>query len=108
MRCDQGCGLKASFAMVTADIALARRSKRQVGDRLDQFSLGHAVLVRSLQVEGQLLGITAGDERSDGQKAAVTLREFGALPHVANLEMAVTVFDKFVDKPWRGLPRAAR
>src|SRR3954471_12423163 len=57
--------------------------ERQVGDRLDQLLLGEAVVLRVLQVEGQLLGVAARGQRRDRDQAAVTGRQLRALPRVA-------------------------
>ena len=48
-----------------------------MGDRLDQFVLGEAVVDRTAQVAGELLGAVEGDERGDGDEAAVALGEPG-------------------------------
>src|SRR4051794_23920605 len=57
--------------------------EREVGDRLDQLLLGRAVVLRVLQVEGQLLGVAAGEQRGDGDQAAVPRGELRAFPDLA-------------------------
>src|SRR4051794_294439 len=44
--------------------------EREVCDGLDQLVFGSAVVLRVLQVEGELLGISAGDQRCDRDEAA--------------------------------------
>src|SRR5204863_420763 len=55
----------------------------QVRDELDELLLGDAVVLRVLQVEGQLLGVAAGEQGGDGSQAAVALRQLRALPDPA-------------------------
>src|SRR4051812_44817365 len=43
----------------------------EMRDRLDELLLGHAVVLRVLQVEGELLGVPTGCQRGDGDQAAV-------------------------------------
>src|SRR2546423_10124185 len=81
--------------------------KGQVSNCLDQLSLRDAVFSGSLQVEGQLLGITAGDERGHGNETAVTLRKFRALPYVAEEDVVSElhqfgrkVAEGFLDGRW--------
>src|SRR4051812_25377313 len=51
------------------------RVEGQVRDELDELLLGDAVVLRVLQVEGQLLGVAAGEQCGDGGQAAVALRQ---------------------------------
>jgi hypothetical protein len=53
--------------------------EREVRDRLDEFVLGGAAVLGVLQVEVELFGVPAGDERGDGDQAAVARRELRAL-----------------------------
>src|SRR3954468_7953789 len=55
----------------------------QVGDGLDQLFLGGAVVLGELQVEGELLGVAAGEQCGDGDQAAVARRQLRSLPRVA-------------------------
>src|SRR4051794_19513564 len=55
----------------------------QVRDELDELLLGDAVVLRVLQMEGQLLGVAPGQQRGDGDEAAVALRQLRALPDLA-------------------------
>src|SRR3954447_8344233 len=64
------------------------RVERQVGDRLDQLVLGRAVVLRELQVVGELLSVPAGGERRDRDEAAVARRQLRALPRVAEGRVA--------------------
>src|SRR3954467_15964079 len=57
--------------------------ERQVCDRFDQLVFGGAVVLRVLQVEGELLGVPAGDQSRDRNEAAVAWRELRSLPHLA-------------------------
>src|SRR3954471_19054163 len=57
--------------------------ERQVCDRFDQLVFGGAVVLRVLQVEGELLGVPAGDQSRDRDEAAGAWRELRALPHLA-------------------------
>ncbi|MDX6709198.1 MAG: hypothetical protein QOH96_214 [Blastocatellia bacterium] len=45
-----------------------------MGDGLNEFGLCGAVLPGPVQVERELLGVAAGDERGHGDEAAVALR----------------------------------
>src|SRR5215210_1526137 len=45
--------------------------EREVGDRLGELVLGSAVVLRVLQVEGELLGVAAGEQGGDCDQAAV-------------------------------------
>src|SRR3954465_764262 len=55
----------------------------EVGDELDEFLLGHAVLDGAGEVEAHLLGLARGNERRAGDQAPVAFRELRALPDVA-------------------------
>ena len=44
---------------------------RGVGDRLDHFSFGGAILPRQVEVVGELLGVASGDQARDGGQAAL-------------------------------------
>src|SRR4051794_14878386 len=57
--------------------------ERQVCDRFDQLVFGGAVVLRVLQVKGELLGVPAGNQSRDRDEAAVAWRELRALPHLA-------------------------
>src|SRR3954469_15140484 len=57
--------------------------ERQMCDRFDQLVFGGAVVLRVLQVEGELLGVSAGDQCCDRDEAAVAWRELRALPDLA-------------------------
>src|SRR5215204_2031159 len=54
----------------------------QVGDDLDEIGLREAVLPGPVQVARELLRVSAGGERGDGDKAAIARRELLARPHV--------------------------
>src|SRR4051794_7212972 len=45
--------------------------EREVCDRLDQLLLRGTVVLRQLQVVGELLGVAAGGQRGDGDQAAL-------------------------------------
>lgn len=54
-----------------------------MGDRLDQLVQGHAVVDGATQVTRRLVGAVQRHERSDGDRAAVPLRETGPLSDVS-------------------------
>src|SRR5205807_8697346 len=59
------------------------RVESEMRDELDDLVLRDAVFERALQVERQLIRAVAGDERRHGDETAITRREAGAPPHVA-------------------------
>jgi len=58
------------------------RVEREVDDRFLELGLGEAVLLRDAEVGSQLLSIAAGDQRGDGDQAAVPRRELGAFSDI--------------------------
>src|SRR4051794_15805782 len=53
-----------------------------MGDDLLQLRLGHTVVLGVAEVESELIGVAAGDERGDGDEASVPCRELRAVPDV--------------------------
>ena len=53
-----------------------------MGDRLDEFVLGDAVLDGAAEVEAQLLGVALRGQDRDGDEAAVAGGQLGAVPDV--------------------------
>ena len=58
------------------------RVEREVDDRFLELGLGEAVLLRDADVGSQFLSIAAGDQRGDGDQAAVPRRELGAFSDI--------------------------
>jgi len=54
-----------------------------VDDRFLELGVGEAVLLRDAEVGSQLFGVAAGDQRGDGDEAAIPGRKFLAFPDVA-------------------------
>src|SRR5690242_4567958 len=66
----------------------------QVRDRLDQLLLLDPVLYCVLEMEAQLVCPIERDEGGHGNQAAITLRQFFALPHVVE-QHSIGQFDQF-------------